>query len=409
VLAKHGLSAVQVPYLDVEVRGVYGLKFLGDTAFDPQGAAFKDLFETGGPIATKFVLFGGKGGVGKTSSSAALAVKLADEGFTTAVVSTDPAHSLGDALDMDLSSGKVTEVPGLPPTATGRLFALEVDTTEAVEEFKEVLRGLGGKKKKGGGGGGLMAQLELGEFADVLESAPPGTDELVALARVLKLLKEGAPDTGKRFDRIIIDTAPTGHTLRLLSFPEFLEGFLERVMAIRERLKGASTLMSMFGGGGGGAGDYDGEDGAAAAAADDGQPKRDRLREFQLKMIELDDLLHDPARAEFVGVTIPTEMAVAETERLVEALKEQDVAIRRLVINQVIAAQASQGYWGRLRAGQQVALADVSRAATEAGVRVTQVPFFDTEMRTVYALRVLADALTKPQPVAAAAAPAPAS
>ena len=389
---------MQVPYLDVEVRGVYGLKFLGDTAFDPQGPAFRDLFEAGGPIATKFVLFGGKGGVGKTTSSAALAVKLADEGMTVAVVSTDPAHSLGDALDMDLSSGRVTEMPGMPPTTTGRLFALEVDTTDAVEEFKEVLRGLGGKNKNkkkggaGGGGGGLIASLELDEFADVLESAPPGTDELVALARVLKLLKEGAPDTGKRFDRIIIDTAPTGHTLRLLSFPEFLEGFLERVMAIRERLKGASTLMNMFGGGWGGGDD-------AEAEVDDGQPKRDRLREFQLKMIELDDLLHDPARAEFVAVTIPTEMAVAETERLVEALKEQDVAIRRVVVNQVIREQASQAYWDRLRVGQQVALGDVSRAAAEAGVEVTQVPFFDTEMRTVYALRVLADVLTKPAPV----------
>ncbi len=412
MIAKHGLSAVQVPYLDVEVRGVYGLKFLGDTAFDPQGMAFKDLFAAGGPIATKFVLFGGKGGVGKTSSSAALAVKLADEGFTTAVVSTDPAHSLGDALDMDLSSGQVTEVSGLPPTATGRLFALEVDTTEAVEEFKEVLRGLGGKKKKnkggGGGGGGLMAQLELDEFADVLESAPPGTDELVALARVLKLLKEGAPDTGKHFDRIIIDTAPTGHTLRLLSFPEFLEGFLERVMAIRERLKGASALMNMFSGGDDDDGEEEGSGGAEAEAGvgADGQPKpkRDRLREFQLKMIELDDLLHDPARAEFVAVTIPTEMAVAETERLVEALKEQDVTIRRLVVNQLIAPQVTKGYWDRLRVGQQAALADVGRAAAEAGVAVTQVPYFDTEIRTVYALRVLGDALTTPQPVVAAKA-----
>jgi arsenite-transporting ATPase len=64
--------------------------------------------------------------VGKTSSAAALAVKLADEGHVTAVVSTDPAHSLGDALDVDLSSGHVTEVKGLPPSATGQLYALEV-------------------------------------------------------------------------------------------------------------------------------------------------------------------------------------------------------------------------------------------------------------------------------------------
>lgn len=403
VVAKHGLASVQVPYLDVEVRGVFGLKFMADIAYRTEpGSPFGDLFQTGGPIATRFVLFGGKGGVGKTSSSTALAVKLADEGLTTAVVSTDPAHSLGDALDMDLSGGKVTEVSGL--CGPGRLFALEVDTGEAVEEFRSVLQGLGGGMKGGNRRkqkAGLMGQLELGEFADVLESAPPGTDELVALARVLKLLKEGTPGEGRKFDRIVIDTAPTGHTLRLLSFPEFLEGFIERVMAIRDRLKGANSLMSMFGGLGGGAAESgnDGEEEEEEKeAVEDEGPPRDRLREFQLKMIELDDLLHDPARSEFVAVTIPTEMAVAETERLVEALKEQDVAVRRLVVNQVLAEHVKDGYWNRLRAGQQVALTDVGKAAAAAGVHLTEVPYFDTEMRTVYALRVLADVLTKPKP-----------
>lgn len=400
LVADHGLSTVQVPYLDVEVKGVFGLKFMADAAFETSpGSVFGDLFESGGPIATRFVLFGGKGGVGKTSSSAALAVKLADSGFTTAIVSTDPAHSLGDALEMDLSSGRVTEVAGL--YGPGRLFALEVDTEEAVEEFKQVLQGLGKGTKGAMKGNGIMDQLQVGEFADVFESAPPGTDELVALARVLKLLKEGTPGEGKRFDRIIIDTAPTGHTLRLLSFPEFLEGFLERVISIRERLRGASSLMDMFGGLAGGGKDKgfsegdEGVGGGGLEAEDEGLP-RDRLREFQLKMIELDDLLHDPARAEFVAVTIPTEMALAETERLVEALKEQDVAIRRVVINQVLGEEVSQGYWARLRAGQQVALADVERAVAAGGVQVTEVPYFDTEMKTVYALRVLADVLTRP-------------
>ncbi len=157
----------------------------------------------------------------------------------------------------------------------------------------------------------------------------------------------------------------------------------------------------MFGGLGGGAGEEadDGEEEEEEVeVVEEEEPPRDRLREFQLKMIELDDLLHDPARSEFVAVTIPTEMAVAETERLVEALKEQDVAVRRLVVNQVLAEHVKEGYWNRLRAGQQVALADVGKAAAAAGVHLTEVPYFDTEMRTVYALRVLADVLTRPKP-----------
>lgn len=84
---------------------------MADSAFgnDASTGPFPDLFtpSTSGSNGPKFVVMGGKGGVGKTSSSAALAVKMAEEGLTTIVVSTDPAHSLGDALDMDLSSGKV--------------------------------------------------------------------------------------------------------------------------------------------------------------------------------------------------------------------------------------------------------------------------------------------------------------
>lgn len=182
---------------------------------------------------------------------------------------------------------------------------------------------------------------------------------------------------------MVIDTAPTGHTLRLLSFPEFLEQFFERLMVVRDRLGVATSFLRMFGGGG------------AATQEDDDEtkPKRDRLKEFQFKMIELDDLLHDPERTEFVVVTIPTEMAVAETERLVEALKEQDVAVRRVIVNQVLKADVKDAYWDRLRAGQSVSLREAESLARGGGVRLTKVPFFDTEMRSVYALRVLAKAI----------------
>lgn len=111
-MAKNELSLLTVPYFDVEVRGVYGLKFMADSAFgvDASTGPFPDLFvKKPGLTGPKFVVLGGKGGVGKTSSSGALAVKSAEEGLTTIVVSTDPAHSLGDALDIDLSTGKVRD------------------------------------------------------------------------------------------------------------------------------------------------------------------------------------------------------------------------------------------------------------------------------------------------------------
>jgi len=89
----------------------------------------------------RYILVGGKGGVGKTSTSAALAVKLADEGLKTLIISTDPAHSLGDALLTDLSSGRVTPIS---EQGDGSLYALEVDLVQAVAEFKRVIQGLKG-------------------------------------------------------------------------------------------------------------------------------------------------------------------------------------------------------------------------------------------------------------------------
>lgn len=277
----------------------------------------------------------------------------------------------------------MTEVQGLYNAAP--LYALEVDTEEALEEFKDILRDLSvNAAGKGGGEGGMAAGLmkELGEFAEVLDQVPPGSDELVALATVVKLIKEGSP-CGKPYDCVVIDTAPTGHTLRLLSFPEFLEQFFERLMTIRDRLGKATSFLNMFSGGGGGGGEE--------AAVN--EVKRDRLKEFQFKMIELDGILHDSEQTEFVVVTIPTEMAVAETERLVEALKEQDVAVRRVIVNQVLRPDVQEAYWDRLRAGQHVSLKEAGQLAKGGGVRLTKVPFFDTEMRSVYALRVLAKAL----------------
>ncbi|CAM9358085.1 unnamed protein product, partial [Hapterophycus canaliculatus] len=204
---------------------------------------------------------------------------MADDGYKTVIVSTDPAHSLGDALQMELKGGGLTPVPGI--TGTGSLHALEVDTEGAVDEFKEVVDGfmrkMKSKSETGDATAGLVDQLNLGEFAGVLDNAPPGTDELVALSKVLRLVK-GDNELGIKFDRVIIDTAPTGHTLRMLSYPEFLDGFFEKLIKIRNKLKGATAMLSMFSGRGGG---------TSPEEEKEFEEDRDRLRDFQFKMMEL--------------------------------------------------------------------------------------------------------------------------
>lgn len=367
------------------------------------------------PATRRYVFVGGKGGVGKTSTAAALALRFADEGLRTLVLSTDPAHSLGDALAVDLSGGEVTPVtPGLD--------ALESDTADAVAEFRAVLSsvkggsgggngGDGGDGGDGGGSGGsgdaagtdaagggnaaflgkLGKQLGLSEFGEVFDTIPPGADEFVALTKVLRLVE--SPDAAVHYDRVVIDTAPTGHTLRLLAFPDFLDSFLAKAVALRSRLDGAASLLSatgnlssilssVAGGGGGSTPSKKDVQRATAVAAE-------RVAAYREQMAELSDLFRDPGRSEFVVVSIPTELSVAESRRLVDALWAEGIWVRNLVVNQVVPAGSEGSYVARLCAGQAAQIGRIRDSATLGSLHLTQVPRFDTEVRGVYGLRAL--------------------
>lgn len=200
-----GVTVSPVAYYDLELRGVYPLRFLGERAFGaPQWAGFTGADGGGarragedeaglasGAAGCRFVVMGGKGGVGKTSSAAALALRCADAGLRTLIVSTDPAHSLGDVLQLSLA-GRQEPVP-VEDASHRRLFALEVDPDEAARAFQKLIRRLGSEADADGGGGGgeggkgmldgIAAQLGLADFASVLDTLPPGADELVALAK----------------------------------------------------------------------------------------------------------------------------------------------------------------------------------------------------------------------------------
>ena len=112
-------------------------------------------------------------------------------------------------------------------------------------------------------------------------------------------------------------------------------------------------------------------------------------------------LLHDAKSTEFCVVTIPTEVAVSETTRLLDALEKEEILVRRLVVNQMVTAadaeggeEAANAYLDRLRAGQQRSLQELSRFAAAAGVEVSKVPYYDMELRTVYGLRMISSALS---------------
>uniref|UniRef100_A0A7S2ZDQ2 ArsA/GET3 Anion-transporting ATPase-like domain-containing protein n=1 Tax=Rhodosorus marinus TaxID=101924 RepID=A0A7S2ZDQ2_9RHOD len=321
----------------------------------------------------RFVFVSGKGGVGKTTSSSAMAVRFAAEGLKTLVLSTDPAHSLGDCLDVDLSSGEIIPI-------TDNLSALEVDTAEAVEEFKRTissLNELSEEDRAKSGAKELANRLGLGEFGEVLTTLPPGADEFVALVKVLRLAEEA--DQG--YERVVIDTAPTGHTLRLLAFPDFLDNFLGKASAMRSSIDTArmalNSLSSVIG--------------ANTNISSEAQEKAAvKVSEYRERMQELSDIIHDPSRTEFIVVAIPTRLSVEETRRLVSSLFEEGIWVRNMVINQLITESVSETYMEHIVQGQTESLHHIERSFPD--LFVTKVSRFDMEVRGIYGLRSFAKA-----------------
>ena len=361
-------QVMQVPVFDMDVSTPYGVQ-----AF---GAVIAPLVESSDPPLRKVVLTAAKGGCGKTTTAAAIAMQLARAGRRCIVVSTDPAHSLGDIFGVAPapSSGS----PYLRDiTAVGdNLSVYEIDAEGALDEFRQVVDSLRSAKVLG-------MDLDIGDFSNVFDSLPPGIDELVALARVIGLLQG-------QYDHVVIDTAPTGHTLRLLSFPDFLDNLLGKLLRLKAKLDGVTHFFTKFRGDAPAAATDAGGTGGEPAA---GTPAQ-RLERFRTQLVQLRDTLHDPEQCEVVLVTRPTHLNVAETLRLADALERQHIASHRLVINQVVpstdadwgafaarTAQVQQQRTEQLQEKLQQLAADGAKDGETTPLPLLRVPYFDREVR----------------------------
>ncbi|XVE68848.1 hypothetical protein DITRI_Ditri09bG0102600 [Diplodiscus trichospermus] len=324
----------------------------------------------------KYYMLGGKGGVGKTSCAASLAVKFANSGHHTLVVSTDPAHSLSDSFDQDLTGGMLVPVegPDFP------LFALEINPEKAREEFRDATKNNGGTGVKdfmdGMGLGMLVEQLGELKLGELLDTPPPGLDEAIAISKVMQFLE--SPQYSM-FTRIVFDTAPTGHTLRLLSLPDFLDASIGKILKLRQKIASAtSAIKSVFG-----------QEETHQNAAD----KLERLRE---RMVKVRDLFRDSDSTEFVIVTIPTVMAVSESSRLRASLKKENVPVRRLIVNQILPPSASECKFCAVKRKDQMRALDMIQNDPElSSLKLIQSPLVDLEIRGVPALKFLGDIVWK--------------
>lgn len=267
-----------------------------------------EAFDLLGNTGRKYIIVGGKGGVGKTSMSAAVATQFADRGQKTLIVSTDPAHSLSDAFGQSVGGGDPVPVMGID-----NLYAQEVDPESMKRTFK-MMQQNGGMPQMAG-----MEDMGLDDLNSLFETLPPGFDEAVALVEIIKYIEGDGMSMG--FDRIVFDTAPTGHTLRLLSLPDFLNGFFGKIISMKSKFgRVMDQFKGMFGG---------------ADAEADMNASMDDMEELKRSMARVRDLFRDPITTEFIVATIPNMMAISESERLVEELRKEMIPVRHMFVNQV--------------------------------------------------------------------------
>jgi len=251
---------------------------------------------------TQFVLYGGKGGVGKTTLAAATGHRLASEGTETLVVSTDPAHSLGDAVEQQIGADPVEIRDGF--------WGVEVDPQAGMDRYQALFEALADEFDDAG------IHLDEEAIADLFTTGVmPGSDELAAVEGLATYVDSD------RWDRVVFDTAPTGHTLRLLDLPAVMDKGLATALDLRDqvRRKVDTARTMMFG--------------PMGRRRDDGPDDFTAMRE---RMERVGEVLRDPERTEFRVVTIPETMAVRESERLVDQLREFEVPVTTLVVNKVI-------------------------------------------------------------------------
>jgi arsenite-transporting ATPase len=402
-----------------------------DTDGGTDGPARETVAETlpTGVEAPEYVLYGGKGGVGKTTAAAATALASAADGVATLVVSTDPAHSLSDTLGTEIAAEPARIREDVP------LYAAEIDPEAAVDDSVFGAMGGDGPGANAGAGAGPAAGPGagagaagpgpgpgpdgdaggagpfggLGDAGDAGDAGDdpmglgglfggamgggdvagmPGADEAAAMQTLLRYLDD------PRFDRVVVDTAPTGHTLRLLELPEFLDTMVGRLMKLRERMGGLlGSVTGMFG--------------------DDDADARADLDELADRIERLRAVLRDPSRTDFRVVLVPEEMSVVESERLVARLDDAGIPVSTVVVNRVMEPLSSVidveaaavdpdwvvepdldgcGFCARRWDVQQAALARASELFRGRDVR--RIPLLADDVRGEAALRVVAACLT---------------
>ncbi len=290
-----------------------------------------------------YYFFSGKGGVGKTSIAAATALWFSGQKKKVLIISTDPAHSLGDSYDM--------EIGGAVKKLRKNLFAVEIDPVKAMSEYKEK----------------FMPKIEsikqfkgLGiEEAFDMAGMTPGIDEVAAFDKFLQYMHSS------EYDIVVFDTAPTGHALRFLSFPEVLDSWVGKIIKIRLRFAGITSMIKKV----------------LPFGKEDKEPQlgTEELDRLKGRIEEAKKILTNPERTNYNIVTIPEQMAIVESERAVRAIRGYKIPIKNIFVNQIVPSNQKCSFCVSRRGEQIERIKTIKKSFKE--FKIVEVPLFKHEIR----------------------------
>lgn len=284
------------------------------------------------PLLDKRVLFfGGKGGVGKTTSASAIAVAASHAGKRVLLVSTDPAHSTSDIFERPIGP----EIMQLLPNLHGLEIDGAFESTRYVAGVKERIQGLFGAN----------ILKEANKQID-LAASMPGAEEMALFDRIGALIR----GEDSRFDLIVFDTAPTGHTLRLIRMPELMEAWIRALSRSRRAMLGIE------------------QDDATDPVMLSLKERLEHLREFRARLLS-------PRVCAFVLVLVAERLPIEETARAIEQLEDAGVTIGGLVVNRVLPETSPDPFLRARHDQEQIYLDEIDRRfPRHLKVRVPQLP-----------------------------------
>ena len=326
-------------------------------------------------LAHHLVFVGGKGGVGKTTMAAAIALTAADEGRTCLLVSTDPAHSLGDIFDQ--------RIGGHRRQLGDNLWGLEIDpdaeTERHIGAVKDHMKMLVHPRLYDE----VERQLDLARYA-------PGAAEAALLERVAVLMG----DEGSEYDLVIFDTAPSGHTVRMLSLPEVMGAWTDGLLRHRQHAGRLSSALKHLGGG-----RVKGDDLSLIDDAEDHERGSSSARIYDVlqarrrKFLVARERLLDEAMTAFLLVVNTDKLSILESRKVTDLLARFGVSVWGIVINRILPQEAGGEFFNARREQEQAYRAEIDGVFSY--VPRVDIPLLEHDVHGIASLRRIGELLAQ--------------